>query len=176
MYIPTPRPYPIRRALPLVEAISKDLNDQLLRVLGSRRLMYMDYDDFEKATAGAVEVFSTWDVLIKEFTDVAREVTRRRSEKFLPIRFNHAHAKLQERVKFVRNFRKQHEQLHQTILKVMTKPSGFSASRATLEVEETESVSMNDVNAVEEVKLAYESVKNVDVLDVSHGKSKSIKQ
>ncbi|KAF9922924.1 hypothetical protein FBU30_006961 [Linnemannia zychae] len=161
-------PYPIRRALPLVEAISRDLNEQLLRVLGSRRLMYMDYDDFEKATAGAVEVFKTWDDLIKDFTAVAREVIHKRSEKFLPIKINPAHAKLQERVGFVRNFRKQHEQLHQTILKVMTKPSGLSASRAALEIEEPESVSLSDVNAVEEVKLAYESVKNVDVLDVSH--------
>ncbi|KAI7825176.1 dynein heavy chain [Gamsiella multidivaricata] len=142
-------PYPIRRALPLVEAISKDLNDQLLRVLGSRRLMYMDYDDFEKATAGAVEVFKTWDEVIKEFTNVAREVTRKRSEKFLPIKINPAHAKLQERILFVRNFRKQHEQLHQTILKVMTKPSGF-ATKSSLEVEETESVGLSDVNAVEE--------------------------
>ncbi|KAF9140779.1 hypothetical protein BGX30_005985 [Mortierella sp. GBA39] len=161
-------PYPIRRALPLVEAISRDLNEQLLRVLGSRRLMYMDYDDFEKATAGAVEVFKTWDDLIKEFTYVARDVIHKRSEKFLPIKINPAHAKLQERVGFVRNFRKQHEQLHQTILKVMTKPSGLSASRATLEIEESESVSLSDVNAVEEVNLAYDSVKNVEVLDVSH--------
>lgn len=130
--------------------------------------MYMDYDDFEKATAGAVEVFKTWEDLIKEFTNVAREVTKKRSEKFLPIKINPAHAKLQERVNFIRNFRKQHEQLHQTILKVMTKPTGLSASKATSEIEETESVSLSDVNAVEEVKLAYESVKNVDVLDVSH--------
>lgn len=130
--------------------------------------MYMDYDDFEKATAGAVEVFKTWDDLIKEFTYVARDVIHKRSEKFLPIKINPAHAKLQERVGFVRNFRKQHEQLHQTILKVMTKPSGLSASRTALEIEESESVSLSDVNAVEEVKLAYESVKNVDVLDVSH--------
>ncbi|KAG0320600.1 hypothetical protein BGZ99_004425, partial [Dissophora globulifera] len=143
-----------------------DLNDQLLRVLGSRRLMYMDYDDFEKATAGAVEVFETWDEVIKGFTDVAREVTRKRAEKFLRLKVNPAHAKLQERVLFVRNFRKQHEQLHQTILKVMTKPSGL-VTKASLEADESEGTSINDVNAVEEVKLAYESVKNVDVLDVT---------
>src|SRR5690349_5872761 len=95
------RPYPIRRALPLVEAISRDLNDQLLRVLGSRRLMYMEYDEFEKATAGAIEVFKIWDDVIKEFTNVAREVTRKRSEKFLPIKINPAHAKVQERILFV---------------------------------------------------------------------------
>lgn len=170
------RPYPIRRALPLVEAISRDLNDQLLKVLGSRRLMYMEYDDFEKTTAGAEAVFQTWDDLIKEFTNVARDVTRKRSEKFMPIKINAAHAKLQERVTFVRAFRKQHEQLHQTIVRVMTSPR---AKKSTVVVdgqvnsvmEEEESISISDINAVEEVKLAYESVKNIDVLDVTPGKS-----
>lgn len=130
--------------------------------------MYMEYDEFEKATAGAIEVFKTWDDVIKEFTNVAREVTRKRSEKFLPIKINPAHAKVQERILFVCNFRLQHEQLHQTILKVMTKPSGFTTK--ALGTEESEGVGLSDVNAVEEVRLAYESVKNVDVLDVTPGK------
>ncbi|KAI8066635.1 dynein heavy chain [Gongronella butleri] len=165
-------PYPIRRALPLVEAISRDLNDQLLKVLGSRRMMYMEYDDFERTTAGAEAVFHTWDDLIKEFTNVARDVTRKRSEKFLPIKINPAHAKLQERVIFVREFRKQHEQLHQTIVRVMTGPRPKTATvvvdgQVKSVLEEEESVSISDINSVEEVKLAYESVKNIDVLDVS---------
>lgn len=157
-----------------MEAISRDLNDQLLKVLGSRRMMYMEYDDFERTTAGAEAVFHTWDDLIKEFTNVARDVTRKRSEKFLPIKINPAHAKLQERVIFVREFRKQHEQLHQTIVRVMTSPR---AKTSTVVVDgqvksvlEEESVSISDINAVEEVKLAYESVKNIDILDVSPGK------
>ncbi|KAL0081796.1 dynein heavy chain [Phycomyces blakesleeanus] len=165
-------PYPIRRALPLVEAISRDLNDQLLKVLGSRRLMYMEYEDFERTTSGAEAVFHTWDDLIKEFTNVARDVTRKRSEKFLPIKINPAHAKLQERVTFVRAFRKQHEQLHQTIVRVMTSPRAKKSTvvvdgQVKMTMEEEESVSISDINAVEEVKLAYESVKNIDVLDVS---------
>ncbi|KAK9719430.1 dynein heavy chain [Basidiobolus ranarum] len=163
-------PYPIRRALPFVEAISRDLNDQLLKVLGSRRLMYMEYDEFEKITDGADEVFRTWDDLIKEFTNVAREVTRKRAEKFMPIKINPAHAKLQERVNFVRNFRKQHEQLHNTIVRVMsasTNTRPIVVSGSVIEMTPQESVSVSDINSVEEVKLAYESVKNIDVLDVS---------
>jgi dynein heavy chain 1 len=134
----------------------------------------MEYDDFERTTSGAESVFHTWDDLIKEFTNVARDVTRKRSEKFLPIKINPAHAKLQERVNFVRAFRKQHEQLHQTIVRVMTSPRAKKATvvvdgQVKSVVEEEESVSISDVNAVEEVKLAYESVKNIDVLDVSPG-------
>ena len=133
--------------------------------------MYMDYDDFERVMAGAEDVFRTWDEMIKEFTNIARDVTRKRSEKFIPIKISPAHDKLQERVAFVRNFRKQHEQLHQTIVKVMSQPKG--TTRIVVEGEGKvvrqgeESVNPNDVNSMEEVKLAYESVKDIDVLDVS---------
>ncbi|KAJ3101821.1 hypothetical protein HDU97_001047 [Phlyctochytrium planicorne] len=151
-------PYPIRRALPLVGAISEDLNEQLLKVLGSRRLMYLDYAEFEKATSGCEDVFKTWEDQIKEFTNVAREVSRKRSEKVLNFKNKNAHSKLQERINFIRAFRRQHEQLHNTILKVM-KPDKSGA------VEKLANIS--DVNALDDVNLAYESVKSIDVLDVS---------
>jgi dynein heavy chain 1 len=54
-------PYPVARALPLVEAISRDLNEQLLKVLGSRRLMYMNYEEFESTVEGCEAVFHAWD-------------------------------------------------------------------------------------------------------------------
>jgi dynein heavy chain 1 len=41
-------PYPIRRALLLVEAISRDFGEVMLRVLTSARLIYQPYDTFEK--------------------------------------------------------------------------------------------------------------------------------
>lgn len=66
-------PYPMRRALPLLEAISHDFNDQLLRVLVSHRLMYMDYAKFEDIMTLVTEVFGTWDENMKDFTNVARE-------------------------------------------------------------------------------------------------------
>jgi dynein heavy chain 1 len=57
----------------LVEAISHDFNDQLLRVLSSQRLMYMDYNKFDQVTNQVAEVFSAWDENMKDFTNVARE-------------------------------------------------------------------------------------------------------
>lgn len=47
--------YPIQRALRLVEAISRDLSSQLLKVLGTRKLMHVAYEEFEKV--GSVELF-----------------------------------------------------------------------------------------------------------------------
>ncbi|KAG8716582.1 hypothetical protein FRC09_015536 [Ceratobasidium sp. 395] len=146
-------PYPIRRALPLVEAISRDFNDQLLRVLTSHRLPYAPYETFDRLLKQTQEIFRTWDELIKEFTNVAREVTRRRSEKFIPIKVQPAHAKLMERTRYLRDWRKQHEQLA-----VMTGPTkglgGVGKDVGGMDMEE-------------EVKEAYEIVKSIDVLDVS---------
>ncbi|KAK8843995.1 hypothetical protein IAR55_006788 [Kwoniella newhampshirensis] len=147
-------PYPIRRILPLVEAISSDFNDQLLRVLSSQRLMYMDYEKFEEVMAMTADVFSTWDENMKDFTNVAREVSRKRSEKFISIKINPAQAKLQERITYLRAFRRSHDQL-----RVMTSSARTFSGLGT--------DAPFDIDMGEEVRLSYESVKNVDVLDVS---------
>ncbi|KAG8913305.1 hypothetical protein FRC00_002656 [Tulasnella sp. 408] len=146
-------PYPIRRALPLVEAISKDFNDQLLRVLTSHRLTYTPYETFDRLLGQTQELFRTWDDQIKEFTNVAREVTRRRSEKFIPIRIQPAHAKLMERTRYLRDWRKQHEQLA-----LMTGPTRGLANIGK---------DVGGMDMEEEVKEAYEIIKSIDVLDVS---------
>ncbi|KDQ51322.1 hypothetical protein JAAARDRAFT_140422 [Jaapia argillacea MUCL 33604] len=144
-------PYPIRRALPLVEAISRDFNDQLLRVLTSHRLPFQPYDTFERLLTQTLTIFRTWEDLIKEFTNVAREVTRKRAEKFIPIKVVAAHAKLQERVRYLRDWRKQHEQLA-----VMTGPTKGLGG-----------MEVGGMDMEEEVKEAYEVMKRIDVLDVS---------
>ncbi|KAF8959823.1 cytoplasmic dynein heavy chain 1 [Flammula alnicola] len=146
-------PYPIRRALPLVEAISRDFNDQLLRILTSHRLPYTPYDTFERLLAQTTNIFRTWDDQIKEFTNVAREVTRKRNERFIPIKVVPAHAKLQERTRYLREWRKQHEQLA-----VMTGPTK-GLGGVGMEV--------GGMDMEEEVKEAYEVVKRIDILDVS---------
>ncbi|KAF8883831.1 dynein heavy chain, N-terminal region 1-domain-containing protein [Infundibulicybe gibba] len=146
-------PYPIRRALPLVEAISRDFNDQLLRILTSHRLPYTPYETFERLLAQTTNIFAKWDELMKIFTPVAREVMRKRSEKFIPIKVVPAHAKLEERTRYLRDWRKQHEQLA-----VMTGPTK-GLGGVGMEV--------GGMDMEEEVKEAYEVVKRIDVLDVS---------
>lgn len=91
-------------------------------------------------------VFSAWDDSLKEFTNVAREVTRKRSEKFLPIKINPAHAALQERVTYLRGFRKQHHELQ-----VMVGPLGTDTKRIG-DGREVERVSvLNDIDMDAEV-------------------------
>ncbi|CED84986.1 dynein heavy chain cytosolic [Phaffia rhodozyma] len=147
-------PYPIERALQLAEAISRDLNAQLTKVLTSQKLMYMEYNTFEKLMVVCQSVFNTWDDMMKEFIGIARELTRKRSERFMQIRVLAAHAKLQEKLSYLRVFRKQHEQLS-----VMTGP--------TKGLKRTGGDALTDIDMEEEVKAAYELVKHLDVLDVS---------
>lgn len=161
-------PYPIHRALPLVEAISADLDSQLHDLINGRTLMHLDYREFQTLTNSAEKIWRTWDENIKEFTNVAREVTRRRNEKFIPIKIIPKHADLQARLKYVSTFRDNHEQLQRTIVNVLGPKAqvngdsdGANVNGAIL-VEE-----MGDVDAVEEVQQAYAALKNVDLLDVT---------
>jgi dynein heavy chain 1 len=68
-------PCPIRWALPLVEAISPNFNDQLLHVLTSHPLPYIPYETFDHILSRTVNIFQAWDDLINEFTEMAPEVT-----------------------------------------------------------------------------------------------------
>jgi hypothetical protein len=72
-------------------------------------------------------------------------VTRKRSEKFIPIKVVPAHAKLQERTRYLRDWRKQHEQPA-----VMTGPPKGLASIGKEAVDRME--------MEEEVKEAYKVV------------------
>lgn len=160
-------PYPIRRALPLVEAISADLDEVLHRLLPGTELVDLDYQEFQEVMRMAERVFKIWDDNRKAFTDVARDVTRRRNEKFIPIKINPKHAELQERLKYVGNFRDNHEQLQKTIVDVLGPRAAVTemvegTGAAGVVVEE-----MGDVDAVEEVQQAWEALRNVDLLDTS---------
>jgi dynein heavy chain 1 len=158
-------PYPVRRALPLVEAISGDLNDKIHKLLHGKTLMHMDYPEFQAIMAVAESIWRTWEDNVKEFTNVAREVTRRRNEKFIPIKIAAKHKETEERIRYITTFRKNHEQLQRTIVNVLGSQSSLSDSsqgKETVIIEE-----IGDVDAVKEVKEAYDVLKDVDVLDVS---------
>lgn len=161
-------PYPIARALPLVSAISGDLEAQIRSLLRARTLMHLEFREFQALMDTAENVWRVWDENVKDFTNVAREVTRRRAEKFIPIKIISRHSKIQERLDYINTFRINHEQLQRTIVNVLGSRDIITASadeninnQAVL-IEE-----FGDVDAVEEVSQAYAALKDVDVLDVS---------
>ncbi|ERT02584.1 dynein heavy chain, cytoplasmic [Sporothrix schenckii ATCC 58251] len=173
-------PYPIRRALALVESISGDLDDAMHRLLPGTELVDLDYNEFNRVMSAANGIFRAWDDVVKEFTNVAREVTRRRNDKFIPIKINPRHAQLQARLKYIQNFRENHEQLQRTIVTVLgTKESNADGADTSAASNGSAVVAANgfggpsgfeetsDVDAVEEVRQAWEALRNVDLLDVT---------
>ncbi|PSN61624.1 hypothetical protein BS50DRAFT_680599 [Corynespora cassiicola Philippines] len=161
-------PYPVRRALPLVEAISGDLDLQLHKLLSGRTLMHMDYPEFQAIMDVAESIWRTWEENVKEFTNVAREVTRRRNEKFIPIKIAARHKETEERLKYITTFRKNHEQLQRTIVNVLGSQTSLSSlSDGTQSKEAVIVEEIGDVDAVDEVAQAYAVLKDVDVLDVT---------
>ncbi|KAF5247463.1 hypothetical protein FAUST_700 [Fusarium austroamericanum] len=160
-------PYPIRRALPLVEAISADLDDVLHRLLSGTELVNLDYQQFKNIMQTCDHIFQTWEEHIKEFTNVAREVTRRRNEKFIPIKIVKKHSELEARIKYVSTFRDNHEQLQRTIVTVLGPQATIPGVAETTGSDGIIVEEMGDVDAVEEVKQAWEALQNVDMLDVT---------
>lgn len=154
-------PYPIKRALSLVEAISGDLDTQIRNLIHGRTIMHLGFKEFRSLMRSAQIIWRAWDDNIKEFTNVARDVMRRRNEKFIPIKVSPKHNSIQDRLKYVNTFRTNHEQLQRTIVGVLSPGSG-ATSEGSVIVEE-----IGDVDALEEVSQAYAALKDVDVLDVS---------
>lgn len=70
-----------------MEAISKDLNDQLIKILDEKKLMYQSYEDFLHVYKKACATTEIWDENTKEFITVARELTRKRGDKFIRMVF-----------------------------------------------------------------------------------------
>jgi dynein heavy chain 1 len=96
-------------------------------------------------------------------------------------RVNFAHKRLQGRIEQMRKFRRQHEQLRTVIVRVLRPSSNSSQNAAVMtqstidlqqeqmEMRPAEIVALEaaDSNAIEEVNLAYENVKEVDGLEIS---------
>lgn len=166
--------YPIQRVLRLVEAISRDLGQQLLKVLGTRRLMHIPFDDFEKVMGQCFEVFNTWDDEYDKLTGLLRDFVKKKRDEHMKMvwRVSPAHKKLQTRMEHMRRFRRQHEQLRTVIVRVL-RPTIRQNNNSTIENTEDDNVEIEfaldaaDANAIGEVNFAYENVKEVDCLDIT---------
>src|SRR6202012_1121165 len=88
-------------------------------------LMQLGWASFQAAMTEANRTFQAWDDHAKEFTNVARDIMRKRQQKFIPIKINARHLETQARLKYIKTFRDNHEQLQKTIVNVLGPSSGF---------------------------------------------------
>ncbi|XP_030020118.2 dynein heavy chain, cytoplasmic isoform X1 [Manduca sexta] len=164
--------YPIQRGLRLVEAISRDLGQQLLKVLGTRRLMHIPFEDFERVMTQCFEVFSCWDDEYEKLQGLLRDIVKKKRDEHLKMvwRVSPSHKRLQARMEHMRRFRRHHEQLRTVMLRVLRPRATVNPETgAGGEPAQPHSLPMDaaDANAIAEVNLAYENVKEVDCLDIS---------
>ncbi|KAK6637160.1 Dynein heavy chain, cytoplasmic [Polyplax serrata] len=167
--------YPIQRALRLVEAISRDLSAQLLKVLGTRLLMHKPFDEFERVLTQCFDIFTTWEDEYDKLQGLLRDIIKKKRDENIKLvwRIHPSHKKLQDRMEQMRKFRRQHEQLRSVIVRVL--PPVAAGGKRTIDdgmsAEEVDggykTLEAADANAIEEVNLAYDNVKEVDCLDIS---------
>ncbi|XP_050667850.1 dynein heavy chain, cytoplasmic isoform X2 [Leptidea sinapis] len=164
--------YPIQRGLRLVEAISRDLGQQLLKVLGTRRLMHIPFEDFERVMTQCFEVFSCWDDEYEKLQGLLRDIVKKKRDEHLKMvwRVSPSHKRLQMRMEHMRRFRRHHEQLRTVMIRVL-RPRATPAAEHGGSGETVQPMSLPmdaaDANAIAEVNLAYENVKEVECLDIS---------
>jgi dynein heavy chain 1 len=71
-----------------------------LQVLGTRRLMHIPYDEFEKVMSLCFDVFSAWDDEYDKLQGMLRDLVKKKREEHLRMvwRVNPAHKRLQGRL------------------------------------------------------------------------------
>ncbi|CAB3408082.1 unnamed protein product [Caenorhabditis bovis] len=158
--------YPLQRALRLVEAISRDLNSQLLKVLSSLRLMHIPIGEFNEIMSQCSALFGKWDDEYDKFIALLRDINKKKRDDpaKLSWKVNAVHKRLEQRLTQIAQFRKQHEQFR-TVIERVLRPVGTPSSRIKDDFLMSESMD-NEKSPDEQVDIAYEHLKNVEFLDV----------
>ena len=140
--------YPTARFIKLIEAIGRDVRNKLLSLLRSKRLMDIDFKEFERIVNDCQFVFKSWvggggsnRVGLETFKDF---LWKKRKQ---PLRVSVELRSLEERINAIKKFRKQHEELREVIESVLS--SG------------ADSISTREINE------AYGQFRDLDVLDLS---------
>jgi len=156
-------PYPIRRAIYLLEAISSDLDDRVRSLLKGGTLVHMDTDTFNFIMTSTKAIWTSWAKNVRNF-DLAgrshREKFKEEGNFYLKIAARHVRTR--ERLDYVASFRNNHEQLVKTIGEVLAGSGGIDQTQGSSVVGE-----LSSFDAVKDITNAYESIGEIDVLDVS---------
>ena len=143
--------YPIVRTYQLIEVLSKDLNIHLIDILNKNKLMNINWIEFHKIYKDLKELFGSWS---KEYELLRKEITvfsRTRGHRFEAPPTAFEHSLLEKRVKELKKFRSEHENLKVIAQSLTSNDSG----------EENESI------LVKELEIAYSIILAINTLDLS---------
>lgn len=142
--------YPTPRCLQLVEAVSRDLNAQLLKILGSVKIMQCQFKELANIIDNARTIFNKWDT---DYLTYRNNLKTSRSDGRSLGLCSLEHVNLSERLSKIFQFRKEHEQLREVIEGILTKESRGRG--------EVNFLTTKDINE------AYAIFLGIDVLDTS---------
>ena len=168
--------YPPHRALRFVEAISRDLQEQILKILMPRRISLMDFDSFEHIITECLELFSTWEDEYERLSEILRNSDKKRrtggsavlkdSKDVLKMswRVNMAHKSIQKRLYDLRKFRQQHEELRKVIMRVLATSKRNVNNDAKVgkdgkKIVETGALDLTDGQTISQIDQAYLNIK-----------------
>eukprot|EP00835_Amoeboradix_gromovi_P000082 NODE_3_length_56144_cov_0.348184.p1 type:complete len:4079 gc:universal NODE_3_length_56144_cov_0.348184:21030-33266(+) len=149
-------PYPVSKLLHFLEALSKDVNDQALRIINGKKLMGLPKIKFDSIINDFLLMFKCWDDHFKEFGTICRELLRKRAEAFVPYKILNGHEKLQQRVQFLAQLRDSHDTLQSALKDIMRQQES------------------DDLTSMHELDNAYDLFTVLDVLDTSNDGHESI--
>eukprot|EP01062_Namystynia_karyoxenos_P055679 TRINITY_DN4670_c0_g1_i3.p1 TRINITY_DN4670_c0_g1~~TRINITY_DN4670_c0_g1_i3.p1 ORF type:complete len:4935 (+),score=2334.99 TRINITY_DN4670_c0_g1_i3:176-14806(+) len=143
--------YPIPRAMNLIDAVTRDFNKQLLKILSPQNLLDLEFDDFDRETRGCENLFSDWTTQYRRFNEEAKKQARRQTGtgKNIPERVQMEHLPLKQRVEQVFLFRRAHNKFVQVLKEVI--PSGGHSDEL--------SGGADEMDALAAMQGAYDSVK-----------------
>lgn len=146
--------YPNHRAILLMNALTQDLNEQLLKILSNFQIMHLDYQEFEGLKKEIQSVFVLLFDKINDFRTMINSNRSRLDQTSSRVMDNIMKNPLKERLERIFLFRKHHHKFRQIIKKTLS--NEVSGDKKNLE----------DV-ALSKINEAYQFFNGINVLDIS---------
>jgi dynein heavy chain 1 len=146
--------YPLGRAILLMETLSRDLNEQLLKILSDFQLMYLEYADFEKMREEIREVFKKYYAKITEFRQHLNTTRLRLDASSTKVLENIMKNPLIDRLEKIFIFRQHHAKFVEIINKTLVNDKNLDKKNL-------------DAVALTQINEAYNLFNSINVLDIS---------
>ena len=145
--------YPTTRIYQLVENLSSDMYNHLLKLLGSN-LMSMKYEEFIELYKKCKNLFKkVWTTEFEVLRKEIQELAKKKNETISHISNKFIHEELRNRLKELKKFRKEHN-------KLIEMTDSLSKTSST-------SNSTSESPIVKDIDNAYRAASNIDILDLS---------
>ncbi|KAH3668241.1 hypothetical protein OGAPHI_001995 [Ogataea philodendri] len=109
--------YPIPRAIELCQTIVEDIIHCIISILFNKNVMELNFAEFSATSHQIDNVLDQIAENVKEFISMARELLRKRSDKFIAVKITIPDDVRQKMIK-ITEFRQQHEQLNNIMSQV----------------------------------------------------------